>query len=400
MLNSLKRTFGYTAYTWGNAKLLGREETKTKGAHVVQPIESLRGRIAKIAFSAKHAAAITTDGKLFTWGHKKYGKLGLPGAHSDVVQLPTEVTFFSKNGIKLKDVVVAKNHTLVLDSEGRVFSFGKGSFSNSFIANMLFSEFVALGHSKAEHVTKPKQIERLANTSVSQIATGNHFAIALTKDGQLMVWGRGEFGVLGCGNKQVAEPIVNEVVKKICEGTGTSIVKVKSCADFSSILMSDGLLYSFGNNDEGVMGIGRNIGVDLCEVVNVPTPIEFQGSAEKVKDFDLGETSSVVLTESGKVYQMGQRLFFNPEPFKIDYSTTKVKSVTAFSKGIGVVTEDNRILTKGTFWPVEREVDEDVNTGVGSVNFGNLFDGGRIVEIGNRYGECAYVLVEEQSKGH
>jgi alpha-tubulin suppressor-like RCC1 family protein len=255
---------------------------------------------------------------------------------------------------------------------------------------------VALGHPKPENIAKPQQIEKLAETPVTQISTGNHFSLAMTSDGRLMVWGRGEFGVLGCGNRQTAEPIENEIFRKICEGGSTKIQKIKSCQDFSSVLMDDGTLYSFGNNDEGVMGIGKAIGADLCEVVNTPTPLEFKDSKEEqVADFDLGETSSVILGTSGKVYQLGQRLFFSPQLVSLDYNEHPVRSVAAFAKGVGFVTEHNEIFTKGAFWPVQNEIDEDINTGVIKVTYGDRFNGKKIVEIGNRFGDVGYVLVEE-----
>ena len=396
MIKFLRRHFGLTAYTFGNSKFNGHSKTATTN-QMIQPIESLRGQIAKIVFSPVHAAAVTTNGKLFTWGDKNYGKLGLSGIDKETnVPSPQEVTFFSKNGIIVKDVVLAKHHTIVLDSKGRVYSFGQGRWSTSMLANLLFTQYVALGHPKAEHVTKPKQIAKLEGIDISQISTGNHFSLALGRDGRLMVWGRGEFGVLGCGNKQMAEPTENEIIKTILDGQNTKIKKIKSCQDFSSFLTEDGTLFSFGNNDEGVMGIGRGVGVDLCEVVNNPTPLEFPGQpTERVQDFELGETSSAILSSSGKVYQMGQRLFFHPELINLDFAKHPVRSIAAFSKGVGIVTSDNEIFTKGAFWPKSDQIDEDPKTGVSRINFGDLFEGKKIVEIGYRFSEVGYVLVDE-----
>ena len=396
MLKTLRKTFSYTAYTWGNAKTNGHStNTEIKKGSPIRPIEVLRGKIQKIGFSAKHGAAITTDGKLYTWGDKNYGRLGLAGHPTDIVTIPTEVAFFSKNNIKVKDFALARNHTIVLDTNGLLYSFGKGAFSSNFLANLLFSEFVALGHPKAEHITKPKLIEKLVDDPVSQISTGNHFSAALTQKGKLMVWGRGEFGVLGCGNKQVAEPMENEIVAKLCEDLKVSILKIKSCHDFTSLLTSDGTLYSFGNNDEGVMGIGRNMGVDFCEVVNMPTPMEFIDGDQKIVDFSLGEISSAVLTKSGKLYQSGQKLYFNPELLRLDYDKVKVKTFAAFAKGVGLVSKDNELFLKGNFWPNETDLDEDVNTGISKVNVGDIFEGKEIVQIGNKFGETAFVLVKE-----
>lgn len=398
MLKTLHRKFGFTAYTWGNSKLTAHTPNPAKKGPI-QPIESLRGRIAKIAFSAKHAAAVTTDGFLFTWGDKSFGKLGHPGKLTDVLLTPTEVPFFSKNGIIVKDVAIGQNHTLVLDTKGNLYSFGKGKFSDKKGVTLFFSEFVGLGHPEAEHVAMPKKIKALDGIPVDQVSTGHHFSTAITKDGRLMVWGRGEYGVLGFTNKQTPQPIENPIFQKMCETGGLKIEKVKSFADFTSVLMSDGLTYSFGNNDEGVMGIGKSMGMDLCEVVNLPLPVAFSDDpTERVADYDLGETSGCILGTSGKAYQTGQKLYFNPELIPIDYENQKVTSIAAFAKGAGVVTENNQIFYRGNFWPTSAEIDEDVNTAVKEVKFGNIFNGKRIVEIGHKFGEVGHVLVDE-SKG-
>ena len=83
----LIRKFGYTAYTWGNKMTNG---WNTKSQCHVQPIESLRNQVKKIEFANKHAALITDEGDLYTWGESINGKLGLPPKNLEkVVPLPT-----------------------------------------------------------------------------------------------------------------------------------------------------------------------------------------------------------------------------------------------------------------------------------------------------------------------
>jgi len=78
-----------------------------------RPIEgNLEGRKVKcIAAGHTHAAAVTSNGELFTWGmnidHEP--KLETSLLHTKIVE-----------------VACGQNYTLALDEEGRVYSMGKG----------------------------------------------------------------------------------------------------------------------------------------------------------------------------------------------------------------------------------------------------------------------------------
>ena len=78
-----------------------------------RPIEgALEGReVVRIAAGHSHAAAVTSDGALFTWGmnYTHEPKLETTLLHARVV-----------------DVACGQNYTLALDEDGRVYSMGKG----------------------------------------------------------------------------------------------------------------------------------------------------------------------------------------------------------------------------------------------------------------------------------
>lgn len=73
---------------------------------------NLEGRsVTRISAGHAHAAAVTSDGALFTWGmnYTHEPKLETTLLHSNIV-----------------DVACGKNYTLALDEEGRLYSMGKG----------------------------------------------------------------------------------------------------------------------------------------------------------------------------------------------------------------------------------------------------------------------------------
>jgi len=73
---------------------------------------NLQGRnVTRIAAGHSHAAAVTSDGALFTWG--------MNDTHEPKLQTTLLHT-------KIVDVACGQNYTLALDEEGRLYSMGKG----------------------------------------------------------------------------------------------------------------------------------------------------------------------------------------------------------------------------------------------------------------------------------
>ena len=90
-------------------------------------IEGLHSQI-KVQCGGYHNASIDKDGKLYMWGRSDVGQLGIPKGKLEVdsnglvATRPQEVEFFSNRLIE--QVALGEAHSLVLDSQGRVYSFG------------------------------------------------------------------------------------------------------------------------------------------------------------------------------------------------------------------------------------------------------------------------------------
>lgn len=69
-----------------------------------------------------------------------------------------------------------------------------------------------------------------------------------------------------------------------------------------------------------------------------------------------------------------------------------IKDFCATDKGVAVLSEDNQIYFNGNFWKGE-VVDNDINTGIKTMDGNKIFDNKKIVEIGGAYSE-KYALVE------
>lgn len=71
--------------------------------------------VARLAAGRIHSAAVTDDGRLFTWGGGLHGRLGLDDFAS--MSEPCEVQFFADEGLRVLDIACGLDHTLVLAEE-------------------------------------------------------------------------------------------------------------------------------------------------------------------------------------------------------------------------------------------------------------------------------------------
>ena len=387
-----KRGFGYTPYVWSSSSIFSKDKKTAK------KIEGFENRVTKIVSSDNHSAILTADGELFTWGDNNYGQLGVKQDSKKVKSAdePTLVSYFKENNIKVVDLALGKHHTLALDDKGRVFSWGRGIMSRVMGISILFPSALALGHPKLQNLSSPKPIAKFRGLPIGQISTGNHFALALAQDGDLHVWGRGEFGVLGFENREEKEPVPNPYINDFVKGRpGVGIKKIESCSDFSSVLLTDGTVLGFGNNDQGNLGLGITQSVDMCDSIQIPMQMRFEEEEDlKIEDIDLAECTSAVKTEDGRIFFAGQKLYYYPQIFEIDYDKHKVSTFCSSDRGVAVVTKENRLFYRGNFWS-GKKIDENIDTGIIEANISNAFNDKKIVQIGGKYG-VKWALVDER----
>ncbi|XP_044262446.1 E3 ubiquitin-protein ligase HERC2 isoform X2 [Tribolium madens] len=203
-------------------------------------IEVLRSKkIRDIACGSSHSAAITSSGELYTWGLGEYGRLG----HGDnITQLKPKLVK-TLVGHRIIQVACGSRdaQTLALTDEGWVFSWGDGDFGK-------------LGRGGSEGCNIPHNIERLNTLDVVQIECGAQFSLALTKNGEVWTWGKGDYFRLGHGSDQhVRKPTVIESLKD------KKVIHVAVGALHCLAVTDTGQVYAWGDNDHGQQGNGTTI---------------------------------------------------------------------------------------------------------------------------------------------
>lgn len=219
-------------YSWGNGDggRLGHGDTSPKDEPTM--IDTLNGiEIVHIACGGSHSSAISSNGTLYTWGRDNYGCLGHGNLEDCTV--PTQVT--AMNGQKVVHAACGSGdaHTLCVTDQGKVYSWGDGDYGK-------------LGRGGSDGSKVPKQIDSLQDEVVVKVYCGAHFSLALTKDGRVYSWGKGDGWRLGhATDEHIRFPKLVESL----EGKHISTLSLGSSHVLA--LTSEEEVYGWGKNDYG-----------------------------------------------------------------------------------------------------------------------------------------------------
>ncbi len=185
-----------------------------------------------VQFGTSHAVALRTNGEVFTWGGNVYCQLGRPTG----VNYQGVPTIVMRN---VKQVAVAITHNFALTTDGKVYGWGGNP-----------SGLLGMGH-EWELCEGPEPVTSLADKTVTEIATGYGFAMALTSTGDLYCSGDNDMGQCPAakGSTNVFLPVpypeLKGNVKAVRTGLFHTLVQTK-----------DRKMYAFGRGRDGQLGPG------------------------------------------------------------------------------------------------------------------------------------------------
>ncbi|KAJ8962033.1 hypothetical protein NQ314_005815 [Rhamnusium bicolor] len=220
----------FEVYSWGNGDggRLGHGDNTFKDEPTF--IQALEGKdIIDIECGATYSAAVSANGSLYTWGRGNYGRLG----HGTFEDCPSPTMVAGLSGQHIVKVACGSGdaHTLCLTSQGRLYSWGDGDYGK-------------LGRGGSDGSKVPRLVEKLQNIEVTNVYCGTHFSVALSKEGKVYTWGKGEGWRLGHSNEdhvRVPEPVEalqNKYVVSVSLGTAHVLA-----------LTDEGEIYAWGKNE-------------------------------------------------------------------------------------------------------------------------------------------------------
>eukprot|EP00522_Entomoneis_paludosa_P002073 CAMPEP_0172476706 /NCGR_PEP_ID=MMETSP1065-20121228/70515_1 /TAXON_ID=265537 /ORGANISM="Amphiprora paludosa, Strain CCMP125" /LENGTH=663 /DNA_ID=CAMNT_0013234935 /DNA_START=140 /DNA_END=2131 /DNA_ORIENTATION=+ len=200
-----------------------------------------------------HSAAITSSGKVLVFGCGRFGQ-----ALSESISKSVWVGKWKPENPEsnLKKVGCGRRHTVVLDEEGRIFSWGDNKYG----------QLGRVFDSSNKRDSVPKQVHgpwEEEGFIVRDIQCGwSHTVVRATKkvEGGLVEtsvfgWGRNDKGQLGLGDEA---PDYLELPCKMFQNHSSSIQQIECGSEFTVIVDSDDSVWGCGWNEHGNLAQNHN----------------------------------------------------------------------------------------------------------------------------------------------
>ena len=188
-----------------------------------------------------HAAALTSDGSIYVWGSNDFKQLGIENLVSaNTPQLmPTPIN-------NVQRMALGERHSIALNQDGNLYVWGDNTFGQT-------------GTGILEPIKTPVLLShnndnQLLNPMVS-ISAGKFHSVALDRTGTVWTWGRNEWGQIGDGSQTTRNLPVQ--VLDSDGGFFQGVVAIASGENFVLALTNDGLVWAWGENSSGQLGLPR-----------------------------------------------------------------------------------------------------------------------------------------------
>ncbi|KAK9237536.1 regulator of chromosome condensation 1/beta-lactamase-inhibitor protein II [Lipomyces kononenkoae] len=225
--------------------------------------------VCQIVAGKDHVMALTTHGKVFSWGNGQQFQLGRRVVERSRMQSLHPREFGIKN---IKFIASGEFHAFGIDTSNRVMAWGLNQYGQCGIPNEGAGEDGAV-------VTSPTYVDVLKDKDIISIAGGEHHSIALSSTGDIYTFGRLDSSEVGIKRDELPDTVVKDaggnprflpIPTKVAVADDTKF-KLVTCGSHHNIALSkeQGSAWSWGFGETYQVGQGP-----AGEDVEVPTKIE------------------------------------------------------------------------------------------------------------------------------
>ncbi|UNI22837.1 hypothetical protein JDV02_008689 [Purpureocillium takamizusanense] len=298
----------------GSKRVNSKKPIDVKRPRLNDNLSSESVGVVQISSGGMHAAALTRDNKILTWGVNDQGALGRDTAwegglrdmekeedsddedEDDTGINPNESTPTAVSnehfapGTKFVQVVASDSATFVLTEDGRVYGWGTFRSSDGILG---FTEKISVQQT-------PMLLPALKN--IKALSAGSNHVLALDHKGNVVAWGCGQQNQLG---RRIIER--NKLSSLVPQGIGLprgKTVKIACGAYHSFALDNNGHVWGWGLNNFGELGLQANAGEDDAVVLK-PAKISYLADYNIV-DIDGGVHHSLACSDKGELLTWGR----------------------------------------------------------------------------------------------
>lgn len=178
-----------------------------------------------------HSVALSEVGEIWQWG-EPWGEFEMT-VHREPRRL------------ELREAVVrvacGSFHNLALTASGSVYSWG-------------INDYGQLGDGSTSNAKDPVLVEGLGDVVITDVACGGWHSVAISDAGEVYVWGRGEYGRLGLGEKGGASKLTPRRVEGL---EGHRVVEASCGGTHTLVVTAEGRMFIWGRGSFGRLGTGN-----------------------------------------------------------------------------------------------------------------------------------------------
>jgi regulator of chromosome condensation len=260
-------------YGWGtfrkNEGILGFE----KGNHTARFPVYIDGvtKVTQIACGTNHVLALDKDKHVFAWGNGQQNQLGRRVTERTLTESlqPNRVGFHDSSvkrpSQRIAQIACGDYHGLAIADDGHIWSWGANNYCETGYPENAGADDAS--------VLTPRIIHSLEGKNVESVSGGSHHNIAITTDGQVLVWGR-------CDGSQTGIPAetleAQNDEEKVLKNNGkpkiliepTPIPNLKNIVtgacgpEHTIVIDKDGKAYSWGFSANYQTGQGTDEDID------------------------------------------------------------------------------------------------------------------------------------------
>ena len=254
--------------TWGDGSYDDFGHGNTLNKYTPRKIPGISNAVS-ISAGTGFSAAIKDDGTVWTWGNKDRGQLGRTDTST---KTPGQVTGLSE----ISKIACGENFIIALMDYDTIYSWGANTCGQ-------------LGDgTKADRITPAAVI-----SSYSDISADREHVLAIS-GGKLYAWGQNSVGQLGLNDK------IDRTTPTLVSSINGNVNSIRTGYNHSIAILSDGTLYTWGEERDGQLGNGFYL------TKRIPTKV---GSLSNIAMATGGKDFTLAIDKNGNMWLFGTNAF-------------------------------------------------------------------------------------------